>query len=106
MSKRVIWKFPFEVADFVKIEMPLGACILHVGTQPSMSSEGGEQACLWAIVDPDARVEDFSFRIFGTGQPMPDVAQPPYPLPQNMVIIGTFQMNRGGETWHMFQVVW
>ena len=41
-----IWKFPFEIgAEYIEIEMPSGAEILHVFYQ-------GKTTCLWAIVNP------------------------------------------------------
>lgn len=57
-----IWKFHLPLDDHVRITMPTGARVLHVGEQ------GGEMK-LWALVDPDAEPEGRHFYIVGTGNP-------------------------------------
>ena len=57
-----IYKYPLQLTEQQKINMPTGAKVIHVAVQR-------EAICLWAIVDPDQPVESRSFGILGTGQP-------------------------------------
>ena len=82
-----IWKFAFKVDDEVAIEMPTDARIIHVETQNGIP-------CMWAIVDPKAALSTYKFRIFGTGQPLPD---------RTHTYIGTFQTHGGRFVWHVFR---
>lgn len=83
---KVIWKYPFKVADALVVRMPKGARILSVQMQ-------GVLPCLWALVDEDAKREGRLFRVFGTGNPF-DAEDGAY--------IGTFQER--GLVWHLFEV--
>ena len=83
---KTIWKFPFEIASFIEVEMPNNPEMLHVELQ-------GWQPCLWAIVDPDNEKRVFSFLLIGTGHPLPDNAAKH---------VGTFQQKQ--FVWHMFTV--
>jgi hypothetical protein len=56
-----IWKFEFEVADRVEVEMPEGAFVLSAGVQ------NPGKICVWAIVNPDARKQKRIFQVRGTG---------------------------------------
>jgi hypothetical protein len=62
---RTIYKYPFNVSDVVELELPRGARVLHIDVQ-------GGLPCLWALVDTDNPPERAAFRLFGTGQPLPD----------------------------------
>jgi hypothetical protein len=87
MSAR-IWKFSLLVTDFQTITMPRGAVILDVQVQ-----HGGPQ--LWAQVDPDAMREARVFRMYGTGNYMPDGDPGRY--------IGTFQIADGDLVFHVYE---
>ena len=65
MGKRTIWKFPLEVMDEQTVPMPDGAKVLSVG----LDADGA--LCVWAVVDPDRPRVGKSFRIYGTGNPVP-----------------------------------
>jgi hypothetical protein len=81
---RTIWKYPFALGDVVGLDMPAGAEVVHVECQ-------GGQPCLWALVDPEAPAEARTFRMFGTGHPIPEDVGPH---------LGTFQMPP--YVWHLF----
>jgi len=84
----MIWKFPFEISDTVRIEMPKNAYILHIECQNNIP-------CMWAIVDPVADTEIRKFRIIGTGHPFTY-------NPEFLGFISTFQM--GQFVWHVFKI--
>lgn len=81
-----IWKFTLEVYDETRVSMPVGARILTVQAQM-------EQPCIWAICNPTAEREWRHFRIYGTGQDMPD---------NPGVYVGTFQLHGGRAAFHLF----
>lgn len=89
---KTIWKFPFETADEVVIPMPIGAEILSIQTQ-------NRTPCLWAIIDPDGPVMPRSFRVFGTGHPLPT-----YGAMETVrgKYVGTYQ--DGALVFHLFAV--
>lgn len=60
----VIYKYPFEIADYATIRMPLGAQVLS-------SEYVSGQFVLYARVDPaEAATTQRDFRIAGTGHKM------------------------------------
>lgn len=78
---RVIWKFPFEVADTVEIDVPVGADGVFFGADPAAPS----RVAIWAIVDTQAEKERRTFYVRGTGHAIEDnldfratVAMPPF----------------------------
>jgi len=85
---KTIWKFPFEVTDTLRLSMPDGASIIHVGVQKG-------QPCIWAIVDPEAYVVPFTFYLRGTGHSLTG---------EEGVHIGSFQMYQGDLVFHLFEV--
>lgn len=89
MMKRTIWKFPVTVTDEFTIEMPRGAHMLAVQTQ-------GGVPFLWALVDPEAELEQVGFRVFGTGHDATSVVDP------GAFYVGTFQMQNGGLVFHLY----
>jgi len=90
MSNLRIFKYPFQVSDFIQVEMPKNAHILTVQAQ-------GETACMWAIVDlGESEVEVREFRCYGTGHPIDiEVSSARY--------IGTFQLLGGRFIGHLFE---
>ena len=85
---KTIWKFQFEIADVIEIDMPKVIEILHFEIQ-------GDVPCIWAIVNPVIPLKPKQFRLFGTGHPIRE---------DNLKYIGT-SMHRGGElVWHLFEV--
>lgn len=83
---KTIWKWTLETET--TIEMPQGAELLDLQTQ-----HGEPQ--LWALVDPNALSCRRTFRVYATGQELPnDPGQ----------YVGTFQMNGGALVFHVFEV--
>jgi hypothetical protein len=82
---KTIWKYPLMVTDFQAVRMPQGAEILSVADQRG-------ELCVWALVDPDAGLEDRMFYIFGTGNPVNEV------IPMNF--LGSVQQSV--FVWHVF----
>jgi hypothetical protein len=83
-----IHKFPFRIEDRFDLKMPRGASILRAECQQG-------QPCLWALVDTSEPIEEASFRVYGTGQPIdPQVAW-------GLSHVDTFQ--QGPMVWHLFR---
>lgn len=91
MKTMTIWKYSLAVTDQQVLSLPKGAGLLrkvHPGAHPY-------ELWVWAIVDPDEEEkEDFTFRIYGTGNPMS------VDLP-NMTYVDTAITPRG-MVWHVF----
>ena len=62
-----VWKFTVE-PDRSVIRMPQGAQVISVAAQ-------GDHVCLWALVDPDAPVEDREFIPVMTGEAIDEGAR-------------------------------
>lgn len=71
------------------LEMPKGAEILTVQSQH-------ESACIWALVDSEAPLEDRHFDVVGTGQPIEETGI-------KRKYIGTFQLGGGALVYHLFE---
>ncbi len=84
---KVIWKFDLEAKPEQQIEMPIGAEILSMQMQ-------GDQARLWALVEPEAKKETRTFEVIGTGQLIPD---------EDRIFIGTYQVFNGDLVFHVFE---
>ena len=82
-----VWKYTLEVVDEATLLLPVGAVPLCVREQ------GGE-ACLWALVDPDADLEPWTIRVAGTGHPRSDLKASEY--------LGSFQLFGGSFVGHVF----
>lgn len=80
-----IFKYPLKVEGEQKITMPEKAKILSFQFQD-------DTPCIWAMVDPTAKVEARTFYILGTGHEVPPLFFFNY--------IGTAQHN--GFVWHLF----
>lgn len=84
---KTVWKFPIQVEDTFDMHMPRGAQVLSVQVQAG-------SPVMWALVDPDAKVEERWFRVAGTGHAVDDEKFP--------VFIGTFQLEAFGLVFHVF----
>lgn len=84
-----VWKFELHLDDFVRLEMPKGAKILHVGEQAS-------KIYLWTLVDPDATLETRMFRVAGTGHPLHSINPDKY--------VGTVVGHLSRFVWHVFEI--
>jgi len=84
-----IFKFPLEMTDLQKIDMPKDSTLLTVQVQKGIP-------CLWALVDTDKEAEGRFIGIIGTGNPVPE---------NTLRYIGTFQALEGN--WfvgHVFEM--
>ena len=84
-----IWKFPLELADEQVIQVPAGADILCVQVQLDV-------LCMWALVDPSAKLVTERFYVFGTGWEVPEEIT-------GLNYVGTVQINEGHEIYHIFR---
>lgn len=89
MAEKKIWKFTLPMADYPVVSMPKGARVLSVGVQ-----RGDVQ--VWALVDPEAPMEDRRFKVAGTGHYLVGGVE-------NMRFIGTVHMASGQLVWHIFE---
>jgi len=60
MQKTTVWKFTLNVADETTLRIPEGSELLLVGTQAG-------NIALWFRVNPEARVEEVTYQVRGTG---------------------------------------
>jgi hypothetical protein len=92
----VIWRFALPLIDAPTLHLPAGARVLSVGPArgPEMYSNDGLD--VWALVDPTATREPRSFRVVGTGNPMPTDAGK---------FVGTVPSHGGSLIWHVFEAV-
>ena len=89
---QTIWKFPFTVDDEVAIiDMPHDARVIHIDTQIGIPM-------MWAIVNPKGHLHKYTFRLFGTGQPLPDLGH--YGTHN---YVASFQMEGDMSVWHVFR---
>lgn len=83
---QTIWKYPVVLDDEFELRMPAGARLLTVQVQQG-------KPVLWALVNPDVPQKTRRFRLYGTGQPLPD-APGEY--------VGSFQVHGGALVFHLF----
>ncbi len=88
-ARRVIWRFGLTTLDVLVLPMPKGARVL------GLQVVRGEPS-LYALVDPDAEMVEYRFRVFGTGH-----VRNPETFPATF--IGTFQAQDGALVFHVFQ---
>lgn len=89
---KTIWKYEFDVADRVTLQMPQGAVIL-----PFAHRAGPYGIWLWAEVDTDRPKEPRTVAIVGTGNPI-DPALLPYLSYLTSVVASPF-------VWHVYEIV-
>lgn len=94
MTPETIWRFPLPITDMPTLNLPAGSKVLSVGPPrgPELYSNDGMD--LWALVDPTAAPEPRSFRVVGTGNPMP---------PDAGRFVGTVPSHGGALIWHVFE---
>jgi hypothetical protein len=81
-----IWKFPLQMQDVQKIDMPQIEKILCVQVQ-------NNQPCLWALCYPGTAKQKRKITIYGTGHYMSEGYRDH---------IGTFQISGGQLVFHVF----
>lgn len=83
---RTIWKYTLAITDAVQnVPMPRNPNIVRFDMQNGVP-------CVWALVESHNPVETHSFRVFGTG----------HPIPEDSRYVGTCK--DGGYVWHLFAV--
>ena len=80
-----VWKWKVPVLSTFTLELPGFPEFLTCQTQKGMP-------VFWAVVEPDARLREYKFRVIGTGVP--------FRSPDPWHYIGTFQL--GSQVWHLF----
>lgn len=85
---KTVHKYPVEMADAFKAEIPVGAKFISVQVQ-----RGAPQ--MWWAVDTDMPLEERSFAVCGTGNPLHPVGAAREPL-------GSFQLYGGDLIFHLF----
>lgn len=82
---KTIYKYPLiQNSVRITIEMPDNAKILLVEKQ-------GTTTCLWALIDSDASIRTYKFRIFGTGGVVPED-----------IVDHVWSWQDGPYVWHLF----
>lgn len=84
---KTIYKFPFEVEDVIRIDMPEDAKILSLQMQNGVP-------CLWAEVQTANPFVTRTFQLFGTGHRVPEKLGP---------FVGTFQTHGGSLVFHLYE---
>ena len=82
-----IFKYKLNIEEIQFVAMPKGAKVLTVQTQKGYP-------CIWAIVDPQAEIENKKICMRGTGHDASEV--------KDMCYIGTFQRYGGEMIFHVF----
>jgi len=83
---KTIWKYEIPLQDKFKLKMPFNAKPLTVQVQHGVP-------CLWVLVDTSKELEEYSFRVVGTGHQIKFAGD----------YIGTFQISGGSLVFHVFQ---
>ena len=86
-----VWKFPVRYNDFVEVEMPARAKLLHVNEQYGTP-------CIWALVDPQQKKEVRRFRLAGTGHPIDIPAD-------KLSHVGSYLTAGGQLVFHLFEIL-
>lgn len=87
---KTIYKYSFDVADEVSLNMPRGAEFLSIQVQK-------QRPTMWFLVDDSEELEEKRFRIYGTGFVLDnEVAQ---------FYRGTFQLVAGTFVGHVFEIL-
>ena len=81
-----IYKYNLKRSDSQDIELTKGHEVLSVQVQDS-------EMCMWVLLDPEAKNEIVSIKMFGTGHEISKVDEMSY--------IGTVQKN--SFVWHFFK---
>jgi hypothetical protein len=93
--KKTIWKFSTVEDGFKEsftIKMPKGAEILSIQTD-----QKNNHPTIWALVNPEAELEERYFELFGTGHEV-------YcDMGIERKYIGTYQYQRGEFVGHIFE---
>lgn len=94
---RTIWKFELDITDVQRVSLPVGAELLHVGSQRMEVQEPmrvgvWDALVMWASVDPARPKVDRLIGVVGTGNPAPE--------PDEAIYVGSAQC--GPFVWHVY----
>lgn len=78
---------PAQVGQDIHVEVPIIFKVVHFAEQHGA-------LCMWALLNPDSPKEDGIFRIYGTGQD----------IPEDCAHEGTCFQRGGDLVWHLFRV--
>jgi hypothetical protein len=100
---RAIYKYPLEITDTQKIDIPNGSVLLDAQFQKINYYNDGYKTrydlCLWALVDTTQQARKYKILIFGTGNPVQ--------LPRNYRHISTAlycpDIEERNFVWHIFE---
>ena len=67
---KTVYKYEIAFGDEAIVQIPQNAVLLKFGIQGT--TNGKPNIYVWAMVDTEARLLPYHFRIFGTGHPIPD----------------------------------
>src|SRR4051812_10783006 len=84
---------PFPVTDRFELRLPRGARLLSLQCQQ-------DEPKIWALVESDAPNEVRTFRLVGTGHPIPGIL-----IAEQLRFVGTFQMMDGSLVFHVFEQI-
>jgi hypothetical protein len=90
---KTIHRYRLPITDEHTISMRRGAEILSVARRDGTT----DAVDMWALVGDTTDAELRTFRIFGTGHPVPDDA--------NLAFVGTVQVHNGQLVFHVFEKV-
>jgi hypothetical protein len=89
---RQIWKFDLSINGVHRFRWPVGAKLVHVGTQ---DPDSPELVQLWVLLEnTQMEQEDRRFVVRGTGHPLHDDEE----------YVGTVLTFSGRLVWHVFEV--
>lgn len=100
-----VYKYNFQAANEIDLELPDGAQILHVDQQSSYSHSlvsdflPSNELQLWALVDPETHsLVNRRIRMAGTGHTIEQ-------SPSNLKFINTVIIAGGSLVFHFFEVI-
>ena len=94
-----VYKYEFQINDYIVVDLPTGAEILHVASQTNNEIVIDKTICLWALVRTDIKVPitKRKLRICGTGHNIEEYAR-------QLRYINTFTLGR--YLWfHAFEIL-
>lgn len=83
---KVIYKYPLEIQDIQRVELPENFKILSIQRQNAVP-------CLWVLVDPEESLMTIDIHLYGTGHPIKFT---------HLNFIETFQSHGGALVYHAF----
>jgi hypothetical protein len=92
---KVIYKYPFEIKERFKLEIPKGAQVLKVGFDKKI-----DMFCFWCLIDGANRTEERGFAVVGTGQ-FEEILQGHL----ETKYVATIESRDEQFVWHIFEIL-